>query len=278
MDERAIEAFWNSHPCGENLIGTRADDYDLFFRRYDELRYSMERHILRCLDEVEFEGKRVLEIGLGQGADSEQVIRRGGRWSGLELTQESVDRVRTRLTIRGLPSDGIKKGSVLDIPWPDESFDVVYSHGVLHHVPEIWKAQLQIARVLKPNGRLVAMLYAKHSLNYWFVISFARRIALALCYGAKINADGVVEEHLRNARQVGLWNYLRMANFIHRNTDGPLNPYTKVYSRADIVADFPSFILECTHKEFMHAPPLPVHGWPGASILGWHLWANLRRR
>jgi SAM-dependent methyltransferase len=278
MDERAIEAFWNSHPCGENLVGTPLDDYDLFFRRYDELRYTMERHILRCLDESNLSGKRVLEIGLGQGADSEQIIRRGGRWSGLELTQESVDRVRTRLTMRGLPFDEIRTGSVLQIPWPDASFDVVYSHGVLHHVPEVRRAGLQIARVLRPNGRLIAMLYAKHSLNYWFAISLVRRAALAVCYGARVESRGVVGQHLRNARQVGLWKYLRMRNFIHRNTDGPLNPFTKVYSRAEVVADFPSFVLERAHKEFMHAPPLPVHGWPGARFLGWHLWAHLRRR
>jgi ubiquinone/menaquinone biosynthesis C-methylase UbiE len=278
MDERAIEAFWNSHPCGENLLAMRSDDYDLFFRRYDRLRYSMESHILRCLDEADFKGRQVLEIGLGQGADSEQIIRRGGQWSGLELTQESVDRVRTRLTMRGLQSCGIKTGSVLEIPWPDGSFDVVYSHGVLHHVPEVRRAQFEIARVLRPGGRLIAMLYAKHSLNYWFAISLVRRVALAACYGAHIRSEGVVGEHLRNARQVGLWKYLRMQNFIHRNTDGPHNPYSKVYSRTDIDADFPSFVLERAHKEFMHAPPLPVHGWPGARSLGWHLWAHLRRR
>jgi hypothetical protein len=66
LDEKAIEAFWNSHPCGTSLIDARSDEYDLFFRRYDEFRYSTERHILRCLDEADFDGQRVLEIGLGQ--------------------------------------------------------------------------------------------------------------------------------------------------------------------------------------------------------------------
>jgi ubiquinone/menaquinone biosynthesis C-methylase UbiE len=278
MDEQAIEAFWQAHPCGESLAATTYDDYELFFTQYDAVRYAMEKHILRCLDEIEFDGQRVLEIGLGQGADSEQIIRRGGRWSGLELTQKSVDRVRTRLALRELPYDEIRLGSALRIPWPDQRFDLVYSHGVMHHVPAIHQAQAEIARVLKPGGRLVLMLYAKRSLNYLISIAVIRRLALVVLHTTGAEFGGVVGKHLELAHRNGLWRYLQMKNFLHRNTDGPSNPYSKVYTRNDVVNDFPAFVLDRIHQEFMHAPPLPVHGWPGASLLGWHLWAHLTRR
>ena len=42
--------------------------------------------------------------------------------------------------------------------------------------------------------------------------------------------------------------------------------------------DFPAFRLLRAHKEFMHAPPLPVHGLPGAHVMGWHLWIELEVR
>ena len=74
MDEGTIKEFWNTHPCGEKLIDELKDDYENFFRRYDAFRYSHESHIPRCLDQIDFKNKKVLEIGLGQGADSEQII------------------------------------------------------------------------------------------------------------------------------------------------------------------------------------------------------------
>ena len=104
------------------------------------------------MDGIDFKGKQVLEIGLGQGADSEQIIRRGALWSGLDLTAESIDRVKTRLALRDLPHQSVQQGSVLKIPHADASFDLVISHGVLHHVPDIEAAQREIARVLRPGG------------------------------------------------------------------------------------------------------------------------------
>ena len=62
-------------------------------RRLRRLAVPAGAHIPECLDRIDWQDKKVLEIGLGQGAESEQLIRRGARWSGLDLTEESVDRV-----------------------------------------------------------------------------------------------------------------------------------------------------------------------------------------
>jgi hypothetical protein len=83
---------------------------------------------------------------------------------------------------------------------------------------------------------------------------------------------------LANARKVGLREYLKMSEFVHTNTDGPDNPYSRVYDRERLARDFPSFEVTKLYKRFMHAPPLPVHGLPGGSLLGWHLWAHMRPR
>ena len=156
MNEAQVQSFWQAHPCGDHQVGGLdqgfARDYETFFREYDAFRYRREGHILKCLDAIDFRDKHLLEIGLGQGADSEQIIRRGGNWSGLDLTAEAVDRVRTRLKLHGLPYEELKQGSALEIPYENDSFDMVFSHGVLHHIPEIRRAQAEIARVLKPGG------------------------------------------------------------------------------------------------------------------------------
>jgi ubiquinone/menaquinone biosynthesis C-methylase UbiE len=253
-------------------------DYERFFAEYDAFRYRREKHILGCLDRANFASKKVLEIGLGQGADSEQIIRRGGRWSGLDLTPTSVARVKERMRLHNLPYGDLKVGSVLEIPYPDNSFDMVYSFGVLLCVPDIVKAQAEIARVLRPGGELVMMVYAKWSLNYVLSIGILRRIGLASMMALGIEGKGIYAAHVKNAREEGLFRYLRMKQFIHRNTDGPYNPYATVYGVRKVKRDFPDFEVTRAYKRFMHAPPLPVKWLPLEGMLGWHLMVHLKSR
>jgi SAM-dependent methyltransferase len=286
MNEQAVQEFWQEHACGDAQVGGLhkrfRGDYEKFFTAYDRFRYQNERHLPACLKALNVAGKKVLEIGLGEGSDSEQLIRLGARWSGVDLTGESVSRVRTRLSLRELPYEQLQQGSVLDLPFADGLFDMVFSHGVLHHVPEIKAAQAEIYRVLRPGGELVIMMYARWSLNYLVSIGLIRRAALLAAFplarAGILRADpaqGMLAAHLSNAEKVGLFRYLRMREFVHHNTDGPANPYALVYDRRRIEQDFPSFRVIRIYKRFMHAPPLPVHRLPGETLMGWHLWVHL---
>jgi SAM-dependent methyltransferase len=289
MDELTVQRFWQDHACGDSQVGGLhrhfRGDYEKFFTDYDVFRYQTERHLPACIEAMNVGGKQLLEIGLGEGSDSELLIRQRARWSGVDLTAESVERVRTRLLLRDLPYEELRQGSVLQLPFADDSFDMVFSHGVLHHVPDIEQAQREIHRVLRPGGELVIMVYAKWSLNYLVSIAILRRAALLVAFpfaqagllrpGA---GRGMLAAHLGNAQKIGLFRYLRLKNFIHHNTDGPYNPYALVYDRSRIEQSFSSFALTGTYKRFMHAPPLPVHGLPGESLMGWHLWAHLVSR
>jgi SAM-dependent methyltransferase len=287
MDEQAIREFWQEHACGDAQIGGLREhfggDYDKFFAAYDQFRYRTERHLPACLDALPVTDADVLEIGLGEGSDSERIIRRGARWSGVDITAESVARVRTRLRQRGLPFAALHQASVVDLPFADNSFDLVFSHGVLHHVPDIDVAQKEIHRVLRPEGELVVMVYARRSLNYMVSIGLIRRAILLAAY--PLGRSGLLKQgttpalltgHLANAQATGLRRYLRLEEFINHNTAGPQNPYSKVYAARRIAQDFASFRITRTYKRFMHAPPLPVHRLPGESVLGWHLWVHLR--
>jgi SAM-dependent methyltransferase len=277
--EQEIGDFWDQHSCGDHQVDSLKGDYDAFFRRYDKFRYAREGHILRRLDAIDFKDQQVLEIGLGQGADSEQIIRRGAVWSGIDLTTESIARVSTRLRLRQLPYQHLECASALALPFADNSFDIVFSHGVLHHIPDVKTAQREIARVLKPDGELIAMLYARRSLNYLVAIAVVRRLAVAALYLIGARPGGIVGAHLTNAREAGLRRYLAMSQFIHRNTDGPENPYSKVYGIAEVRTDFPDFEVVRSYQDFMHAPPLPVARLkPLASLFGWHLWVHLKPR
>ena len=185
----------------------------------------------------------------------------------------------------------MKLGSATDIRWPDNSFDIVYSHGVLHPVPQINEVSREISRVLRPNGQLIIMVYHKNSLNYYLSIALIRRIGLLTIYLLntlglfKPGAETVLGGHIHNAKRLGLWKYLRLKTFIHHNTDGPENPYSKVYTLQKIEPDFPQFNLEKSANHFLNSRHLP-----GVSLLptflyqylekryGWHLWAFLRNK
>jgi SAM-dependent methyltransferase len=286
MDEQTVQIFWQDHACGDAQVGGLHerfhDDYEKFFTDYDRFRYQNERHLPACIDALNVADKQVLEIGLGEGSDSERLIRRGAHWSGVDLTAESVARVQTRLTLRELPHQELRQGSVLDLPFADDSFDIVFSHGVLHHVPDIKQAQSEIHRVLRPGGELVVMLYARWSLNYLVSIGLIRRAVLLAAFPLAAAGilrptpgQGMLGAHLDNAKKMGLFRYLRLDEFTHHNTDGPHNPYALVYDRARVEQGFPSFRVTRTYKRFMHSPPLPVHRLPGESVMGWHLWVHL---
>ena len=90
--------------------------------------------------------------------------------------------------------------------------------------------------------------------------------------------EGIYKQHLDNAKSMGLLKYLRMDNFIHRNTDGPLNPYAKVYDVELVKKDFQNFTVLRSYKQFMDAPPLPVKFLPFERILGWHLWVHMSKK
>ena len=183
-----------------------------------------------------------------------------------------------RFSLKGLSFDRIEQASALELPFEANSFDIVYSHGVLHHIPEIEKAEKEIFRVLKPSGQLIAMLYAKRSLNYLLGICVLRRLGLLGLYGTGIKAGGIYRDHLENLRHTGIWNYLAMKRFINVCTDGPFNPYSKVYGLSDVRVDFPDFEIVKSERHFMHAPPLKVNWLPLASLLGWHLWVWMKPR
>src|SRR5690606_4310576 len=97
------------------------------------------------------------------GADHEAYARAGAKLYGIDLTPRSIEIVRTRLAQQSLQSD-LRVGDAEMLPFDDNSFDLVYSWGVIHHSPDTAAAAREILRVLKPGGRFRVMIYHKWSL------------------------------------------------------------------------------------------------------------------
>lgn len=106
-------------------------------------------------------GERVLEIGCGTGSDLLQFAKHGAIAVGIDITPEHIRLARER--VGSLAQ--VLNGNGTSIPFPDESFDYVYSHGVLHHLDQPRRMVEEIFRVLRPGGRFNVHVYARWS--YW---------------------------------------------------------------------------------------------------------------
>jgi SAM-dependent methyltransferase len=116
-----------------------------------------------------FRGKRVLEIGCGMGCMAMNWARQGAEVTAVDLNPVSIAQTTRRFELFGL-SGSIREADAARLPFQDESFDYVYSWGVLHHSPGIPAAIAEINRVLKPGGKVGVMLYNRQSLLFRFLV------------------------------------------------------------------------------------------------------------
>ena len=212
---------WGQDPCGaeydrEHELGTRE-----FFERVERHRYSEYAPWMPRLMEFEkFRDARLLEIGCGMGTDLLQFSRGGARCVGIDLTPRSIEITQHRFKLYG--ADGafmISDGEHL--PFRSESFDVVYSNGVLHHTPDTEGAIREVHRVLKPGGVAKVMLYHRNSLNYWFEIVLRRGVL-----GGQFLRGRSAEE---------------IMSHVIEYSDHGATPLVKVYSRKQTRALFNGF-------------------------------------
>lgn len=154
-----VAGFWNAEPCGSRYLGEEID-----FERHAAERYRLEPYIPAFAQFASSAGLRVLEIGVGMGADYEQWLKSGAIATGLDLSESSVRRARQRCEQAGLKSD-LRRADAEHLPFPDDSFDMVYSYGVMHHSPDTQKCLDEAWRVLRPGGTARIMLYHHGSLT-----------------------------------------------------------------------------------------------------------------
>lgn len=146
---------------------------EIFPRALDELEDLFKRRRHLAVVEMPLDalvGKRVLEVGCGGGGHSALFARKGASVIAADLTPERAASAGFKLCL--LPgSDGrAYQADAERLPFRDNSFDIVYSNGVLHHSEDTGRAVAEVHRVLKPGGRAVLMLYARHSAAFWFNI------------------------------------------------------------------------------------------------------------
>lgn len=158
--KKEVFDFWNKASCGEDLYlhNTQAQGY----AEQARMRYQLEPYIFDFAKFPESKGKRVLEIGVGLGADHQQFAQAGAELFGVDLTTRAVEHTQQRLKCFGLHST-IAIGDAENLSFANDTFDIVYSWGVLHHTPNTPKAIAEVWRVLKQGAVAKIMIYSKWS-------------------------------------------------------------------------------------------------------------------
>lgn len=156
-----VRDFWNRASCGEAQLLPSVEREGYEAQRAE--RYRLEPYIREFAGFDRCKGAKVLEIGVGLGADHQSFAEGGADLHGVDLTPRAIEHTTRRLAHFGLSSQ-LAVGDAENLPFPDDSFDIVYTWGVLHHSPDTPKAFREVLRVLKPGGTARIMVYSKWSL------------------------------------------------------------------------------------------------------------------
>jgi ubiquinone/menaquinone biosynthesis C-methylase UbiE len=161
--------------------------------------------------------REVLDVGCGSGIATQLFAEAGANVTAIDLTEWAVGTTRRRLAAFGLDGE-VLQADAEQLPFDDESFDLVFSWGVIHHSSDMDRALRELVRVTRRDGRIVMMVYHRHSLFFAVYkafqrfLPFARRLGLHFEGARAGETEGLVARHFtvdelrRKLEGVGLRN------------------------------------------------------------------------
>jgi SAM-dependent methyltransferase len=231
-------AFWDEL-CGTGLarsLGITAITPESV-ARFDDAYMAYYPYLARYLADLRVEAQKVLEIGLGFGTVGQMLAARGADYHGADIAAGPVAMMRDRLRWLGRPDDAaVVQGSALELPWEDETFDLVVSIGCLHHTGNLPRAVSEVHRVLVPGGLAFVMLYNARSFRQLVIATRTRTRGLL--------AGRSAAEQVRAMYDV--------------NTSGEAAPHTDYVSRREVHRIFAGFSSVSIDAQNFDPLTLPV--------------------
>ena len=206
------------------------------------VRYRKHKYIKRFVDGRRFAGKKILEIGSGIGTDLLYFKNCGAKVTGTDLAKSSIDTCKKRFAFYGFSGE-FKQMNAENLSFPDASFDVVYSFGVLHHLANTDKAVQEIQRVLKRHGRAIIRVNAK---GWWYYLRI-------------IFWQGILQGKLF---------YLPKQEMINKNTTiADASPLVKYYSKKQVRQLFSSLVILRIKRNYLGGTFAVLPYWLGEDLL-----------
>lgn len=246
---------WNRDPCGSQYV-KEAELHTLeWFLEVERYRY--DEYGPWMPEVMEFDqhaGKQLLEIGAGIGTDLSQFAKHGAIVTDVDLAGGHLELAKRNFQLRGLNGRFIHHDAE-HLPLEDNSFDVVYSNGVIHHTPNTKQVVSEIFRVLKPGGKAIIMVYAENSWHYWNVL--VRMLGLEQDLFAQCSIGEVMSRH------------------VELSSHGS-KPLVKVYTKPRLRALFSAFDnISICQRQMVPAEWPGIFSWISVEnagrMMGWNL-------
>lgn len=241
-----VKVYWDANPCNSDYSNKK--DRKKYFEEISYRRYNgREWHVPIIAKFEKFKNKDVLEIGCGIGTDGMEFAKKGARYFGIDLTPNAIKLSKERFELFNVKGTFKVVNAEEALPFPDNSFDHVYSFGVIHHTLNPEKIVNEIYRILRPGGAFTVMLYNRSSINYYIEIMFLRKLFRLILYPRFMpslisKVTGLSEWRLKGHREIMIKNRkLTKQEWININTDGPYCPLSRVYNKKEATALFRKF-------------------------------------
>jgi len=133
-----------------------------FFQDLDQYHFEKLHHLLHLVDFDGYRGRRVLEVGCGAAVDLARFARGGAQATGVDLAPSAIALARRNFALQQLAGTFVVADAEA-LPFSDNTFDLVYAHGVVQYTADDRRLVEECRRVLKPGGDAVFQVYNRIS-------------------------------------------------------------------------------------------------------------------
>jgi SAM-dependent methyltransferase len=156
-----VRDYWNNHIHDLDVSSHRPGTPE-FFADLDAYHFEKLHHLPRLIDFPAWRGRDVLDVGCGAGVEVVRFARAGARVTGVDIAERAIELTRANASQQKLAARlEVADGEAL--PLDDESFDLVYAHGVLQYTANDRRLAHEVHRVVKPGGLAIFQVYNRVS-------------------------------------------------------------------------------------------------------------------
>jgi len=156
-----VRNYWEQHihdlEITKHPVGSRG-----FFDDLDQYHFEKLHHLLRLVDFNGYKDRSVLEVGCGAGVDLARFAKGGARVTGVDLAASAIELAKANLSQQRLTAD-LRVADGEQSPFAENSFDLVYAHGVVQYTANPARLVAECRRVVKPGGEAIFQAYNRVS-------------------------------------------------------------------------------------------------------------------